>query len=545
MINKKIVLTLISIFITVLFVLTFTSALNVLSVDAKPFTRAGQEQQINVIADGNFILDFSSLPSFFTYTTPIYGTNSATFNATLNSMPLTDISEGKVQITAKNTSNLSDVYNFDLTYVKTFCNNGPINDEKMDLDVAIINKGEGEDNEWRVLDRIKVEVKLKNNLNLDLDDVVFELGLYEKGTNKNIIDEMIWISDDEERVEIGGVDEDDSSDEYTFEFKIDPSEIDLNVEDYYLVVKAFPDGKESQYCVDSSSDLKSSDFGPSEYFAEIKIIPESESDKSVIIDTDEVGLITAQCNQEIALNLDLWNIGDENYEDQILVTLYNQELGINKNATILGDLDSGDKKDVSFIFRVPSTASEKSYNLKLDVYYDYSTNSKRYRESSEDSFFVPILVKGNCGISQVSVSSVNLESGGKAGEKTEVKVKIINTGSSNSTYIVNVDDYSDWASNADVDFKTVSLNPGQTQEILASFDVNSDVQTGNYTFNFELVSNGIVVLSQPVKIEIEGKRRINTGNFQDWIVPILIALISLVIIAIIIILIVNSLKSKK
>ena len=35
---------------------------------------------------------------------------------------------------------------------------------------------------------------------VDLDDVIFELGLYKKGSSTNIIDEMLWISKDDEEV---------------------------------------------------------------------------------------------------------------------------------------------------------------------------------------------------------------------------------------------------------------------------------------------------------------------------------------------------------
>ena len=63
----------------------------------------------------------------------------------------------------------------------SFCSDGAINTDDLDLEIDIKNLGEGEeDDEWLPLDKIEVDVELQNDKDLDgegdLNNVVFELG---------------------------------------------------------------------------------------------------------------------------------------------------------------------------------------------------------------------------------------------------------------------------------------------------------------------------------------------------------------------------------
>ena len=118
------------------------------------------------------------------------------------------------------------------------------------------------------LDLIEIEVELENNKDDDgkgdLDDVVLELGLFKEGSSTNIIDDMFWISKDDEEVEVGDIDEGDD-DTWLFEFRVDPREVDDD--NYILRVKAFEDRDEDVTCIHISSTDISKSF--SEFFMDL------------------------------------------------------------------------------------------------------------------------------------------------------------------------------------------------------------------------------------------------------------------------------------
>ena len=90
--------------------------------------------------------------------------------------------------------------NVPVTY--EFCSGGAIDEDDLTFSVDIKNTGEGDDHDWLPLDVIEVEVELDNDKdNIDLDNVIFEIGLYEEGDSTNIIDDMIWLSEDDEEYE--------------------------------------------------------------------------------------------------------------------------------------------------------------------------------------------------------------------------------------------------------------------------------------------------------------------------------------------------------
>jgi len=91
-----------------------------------------------------------------------------------------------------------------VSFINSFCELGAIDDSNLDLNVEINNLGQGaEDEEWLPLDRIKVEVQIENDKNdVDLNNVVLELALIDESGN-NVADDLIWLSEDNEEIEIG------------------------------------------------------------------------------------------------------------------------------------------------------------------------------------------------------------------------------------------------------------------------------------------------------------------------------------------------------
>ena len=400
-----------------------------------------------------------------------------------------------------------------------FCNNGlgpvdnssnitDINNYPGDLllNVDVNDKGEGDDDAWLPLDEVQVKVELENNRDADvsgtdLRDVYYVVGLFKVGqdtNSKNYMKDMIWISSDDEKHKVGSINADKSK-TYTFDFRVDPHNLDSG--DYRLYVKAYESGKEDQNCIDFSDDL--TDFGTSKAYASITIDKESDSSKMVVVDTSSYPeQINALCGAPASLSADVYNIGDQDFNDQIKVTLQNSELGINQQQVIEGDFNEGDKSTATFNFNVPKDAKPKLYNLGMRTFYDYDSDTGVYNEVSDKTFYAYLNVSGNCMVVVPTTVTANLLSGGKAGEDLVVKATVTNNGASTSTYVVNPAGYSTWASAARTDVTTFSLSPGQSRDVMITLPVNKDV-SGTNTFNIEVLSGNELAVSQPVSVNIE------------------------------------------
>lgn len=420
----------------------------------------------------------------------------------------------------------------------SFCTAGS-SDTNLVLGVNIANKGNGEDNEWQPLDTIEIEVEFDNNRvsstgAYDLNDLTFELGIF-SSTGQNVAGDMIWLSEDEEKFEFGDVDEGDDA-KHTFVFRVNPAEFNANG-NYDVKIKAFPSGGESTDCIAQSNDLTA--FGVSKYEADISINVAND-DEAVVVDLETLPLpATAQCEQKVTFSADIWNIGDRDFEDQIMITLFNSELGISENKTIVGDLDQGEMTSVTFTFNIPANVEEKIYNLDMKTSYDWDVDNSEYDEISKNTFNFPLTIAGNCVDPQLTISA-SLESGGKAGESLVVKSTIKNTGTESETYTFALSGYSDWASNAKVN-NTLTLAAGQSGDVWVTLDVDKKAD-GDKTFNIEAYSSEKELLkTQPVQVGIEGRQGLNLSD-SDSLVAILIALISAIVIAIIIVLIVKASK---
>lgn len=453
------------------------------------------------------------------------------------SVPL-DVSEGiytgNIEVYATATANdLRGSADISLEVIKDpFCEYGALNDSELELKVDVENTGEGKDLEWKILDTITVEVELKNDFDLDgdmdLDDVTFELGLFKEGSDKNIAEDMIWISEDDEEFEYGDIDEDEDG-THVFEFRVNPDEVEEG--DYILMVKVYSDDydEDEGACIDYSDDLDKT------FYQTISIEGESDKDKMVIVDTESLPKpLEASCNQQVVFTADVWNIGDMDFEDQIMVNLYNSNLGVDVEEVVLGDLDAGDKTEVTFSFEIPSDAEEGSYTFYMRTYYDYDEDDDEYDKESEDLFEVTVNVEGNCVVAKADISA-SVEQAGKAGDSMVIKATIVNSGDKTATYSVNAAGYATWASSATVDTPTFTLAAGESQEVLFTFDVEKDAE-GTETFSIELVSEGQFVETQPVQVSIEGRKLSSLKdlwskeNSRLWMIGILNIILVVVII---------------
>ena len=209
----------------------------------------------------------------------------------------------------------------------------------------------------------------------------------------------------------------------------------------------------------------------------------------------------SQCGSEAHISGDIWNIGSKDQSD-IYLKISNRDLGIDEEIEV-GDLDSFESTDFDFIIQLPEDAQEKSYYLTLTL-YDEDDNVYENGDDKESKATLTLNVQGNCAVAKASVTAV-LESGGQAGKDMVVKAVITNTGKKTAYYSLNAAGYSGWASSVALDKTALTLNAGQSAEVLLTFKVNRDA-LGTNLFTLEVISENDVVVSQPVQVEITKKK---------------------------------------
>ena len=394
-------------------------------------------------------------------------------------------------------------------FEKSFCEIGPQNDTALEFDVKISNKGDGTDSEWKPLDTIEVEVDIDNKGTLDVQDVIFELGLFKKGSSQNIADDLIWLSDEDESYKFGDIDEDEDGN-HVFEFRVNPDKFDDG--DYVLVIKAYSDDDEDKVCVDYSSDLADSEFGSSsKSFAEIKIDKENDKGKMVVVDTYPLFGMIAQCGQSVSFFADVYNIGDEDFEDQVKVNLFNKELGISLNDIILGDFDAGDKGRANFIFTVPQNASDKVYFLSMSTEYDYDKKKDKYDEVSEEAFRVQLNVQGCSASGSDVLVSASLGSDAVSGDEMSINVVLTNTKNNLRVFTIEATGYQTWADLLESP-STLTVGPQSAGEATLRFNVKDDI-SGEQPFTLRIFENGNLIATQSVSVNIEPKSSFGFTGF--------------------------------
>jgi hypothetical protein len=363
-----------------------------------------------------------------------------------------------------------------------FCSYNNNGDLKTTIRAVNVVEGLGEDNEWYAFDKVEVEVRIENNGDEDLDNVIVEWGLYNtqsKSWTIEITEEDDFNLDSDEKEELV----------LTIELNDDLDEdlADMEEGDYVIYVKATGEISAGTYDGESTCSSDSE---------EAKFVVENDF---VILNNFEVPE-TVQCDSEAQISAEVWNVGSDDQEG-VYVNVYNKELGVDENVEI-GDVDALDNTDFSFILQLPEDAEEKEYDFTLTV---YDEDDDVYENGNDDEavFIATLNVQGSCSAG-ASVNAV-LESGGQAGRDLVVRAVLTNEGSKVSLYSLNIAGYTEWASGVTLDKSSLSLNPGESGDVLLTFDVKKEALGANL-FNIEILSEGkLVGLPQPVQVEIAKK----------------------------------------
>ncbi len=495
--------------------------------------KVNQSGTINVSNSGNVLL--SNINISATGPTVTFSENnfqlspgsSKTIDITLSDSSSLKFGINTVVVTAKDLNeNVQASVSFEAR--KSFCRNGEVGKNLSIRDVEISSSGE-DDEEWRPLDEIEVEVEVQNVGNDDIDDVVVELGLFDS-EGDNLVGDLDFDTRDEEILELGDL-RDGRRESVVFRFKV-PADIDTG--DYKLAVKAFSeDLGESKECTDISGDLDNS------IFQDIKIEQEDDEGKFIAFDNIKLTPEEATCGDTVSLRTDVFNIGDED-QDQVKVNLFSRELNLSLSQEIRSDLDVGDKDSLSFLFTVPQGLSDRTYNLELTAEYDYRNGN--YREESDESTKVPLRVFGctprpstGTGARLASITAT-LESAAVAGDEMIVRARITNIGQNTTSFIVDAEGYEDWAELKDISDRLVTLRAGESKEVTFTFDISEETQ-GEQTFVIRTQS-GASIDEREVSVNIEEgeaepRFRFNFGdNSLVWIIGIINVILIILIIVV-------------
>jgi len=415
-----------------------------------------------------------------------------------------------------------------LKFRNTFCKSGEKGTNLSITDVRIDNN-DGEDDEWSPLDKINVKVKVENTGEDRIKNIYVELGLYDS-TGKNIVKNLEDLKD--KKISLGTISE-GKEETVQFDFRI-PA--DFKEDDYFLVIKAYKSGEESEICTSSSSDL--SNF----YYHRISGVRETEVSKQIVLTDLVLSPEKAQCGEKVQVTGRVVNIGDEDYQDQVEVTLYNRELGLNLEKTLTRDFDQGDSDSVDFEFDVPKNSTEKVYTLEFRTYYDYLVDEDKYDITSDQKFTIPLKVEGNCV--QQSLENVDISAElspdtpeAIAGKQVIIKTNLKNLGNSPTTYSISIFGNSPWSSLVSIEPQTLTLNKGESGESLITLNIDNNVE-GEKEFTIKATYGGKVtekkVLIFITKPEVQFNKIIDHLK-RNWFIYLIILANLILVIAIIIV----------
>ncbi len=452
---------------------------------------------------------------------------SQTVQVMLNSLNNLKFGINTVQVKALASSGYTATGN--IPFKKSFCSIGSVSGNLSISSVDWTNEGEGDDDNWELLDEIELEVEINNNNNDDEVDAVIKLGLFDQNGQNNA-DDLIFLegSDGEDEEVQVTIDEDDDA-TIKYKFKV-PA--DLDAKNYKLAVKVYDDDEGENYdCDDTTSDFNN------DFFHTIEVEQTSDEERFVVVDEIESNS-PLSCGESLIGQFKVFNVGNEN-QKRVRITMINSALGINSEFEITKDLDQGEDEIINFNVPIANQVENKFYSLSFRTYYDYRNGI--YREESENEFIIPVEVvrcnlnlgySGNQSVLTNTLITAELASEAIAGSPLTIKATITNTGTESKIYTIRAENYDSWAELGKISDSSFMLAPGEYKEVTMILNVNSKT-FGSQTFDINVESNGQVQV-QEVEISLEGKKSFifNFGsNPTIWI----IGLVNLVLIVLIVI----------
>ena len=465
-------------------------------------------------------------------------TNSSeiTYSVSIPSNQATGIYEGNLTIKGKldgsdNSYNLPVKLNITKVSVAPspkydFCEmNGTTGDLRIS-DVTFSNMGEGEDEDWYLLDNVEIEVEVENmNNDNPVRNVVAEIKVLD--SNGNDVTGEFGFTDD--RINMNTIRDRDSKD---VTFKIPEVPANLDSGNYKVYIKAYSDNDEEHQCVAKSPELNK------EYYQDIEVT--RENDPSVIIKQDSPKVSASCGDKNVEIPLSVYNLGSDR-EKSILVTIKNSALGVN-DKILIEDLRSGKRKDITFFVNVPEQLQKSSYTLDIRTYYDYNHGEDKmdelsYGENSYDDLdktFSTRLDILSCKSPAPTVSA-RLDSNAIVGKNLIVHAVIANNGEDNN-FIISASGYDSWANLVSITPQSMEIAKGGTKEVTITL---SPKVSGAHSFKINTIVDGDVY-NQSLSVNIAEKQgilnwvndKIGTNTF--YVIVTLIAIVILLFLIVVV-----------
>ncbi len=532
-------------FASFLLSLAFVSAAVTLSTNPTALTLInGASGTVNVSSNALVNITASAYTNLTVTPTFSNGVNSAVFTITPNMV----LSAGQ---TATRTINFTVTNSTDATdkssvlYTVTIKNSSnplcsgvnPGNLEVSNIDINV-EDGFGNDEEfWYPLDEVSIDFDVESPT-YDVRDIEITACLWDVSESECIIDEGdMDISDDQ-----FDLDENDDT-TITLTFQVDPDTLKAGNTNYVLYI-----GASGKINSDDSNDNLETCSSDSQ---DIEI----RTNEQFVIATNIEVSEPVTCNSPLDLSFDLWNVGDEDFDnDEVFVLLSSTELGINKVVELSEGLDSLESVAISESLSISKNVTAKNYVLTIEVYDEDNLADKNIYQNDEDddaSWSVPIKVSSCSGSDSngaSSITSVELSDqtpNAIVGSQLIVEATVKNTGTTSAAYTLDVSGNSQWSTVETIDPKTFTLNAGESKKVSIYLSVDDNAAVGEKEFLIK-ASSGSSSSEQTVKVILEKgiTSSVIINHFKtNWVIYTIVLINLILIIAII--LVVKSIVSSK
>ncbi|MEM0465811.1 MAG: putative S-layer protein [Candidatus Pacearchaeota archaeon] len=440
-------------------------------------TKISDSKSNDLTLNPPYVLNFNDIP-FGTIVGPVnINYNEGSIPATYQIGSFTVYANVTITETTNSSNTLTKT--IPITFVNDFCSNGE-NGTDLSISSVDIKNNDGDDTNWVPLDAITVKVEVSNEGSDKIGSVIVELGIFDVN-GKNIVNKLNNLNN--KKIKLGSINDGDSK-IATFKFNVP---IDFKEQEYRLVVKAYSDSKgQKNLCTAHSSDFDNN------YYQTIIGDRETDEENHLVIYNIITSPETAQCGDLVQVSADIANIGDTDYSDQVKITLFNRELGINQEKILKEDFDQGDISNVNFEFTIPQNATEKTYNLDFRVYYDYDKSDGTYDITSENVFTKSLVVKGNCLpttpptsflIPPIITAELDSETPQAiAGKDILINVNVKNPNNQQITYTISVTGNSAWSEVQSIEPRTLTIPAGESRDATIALKINSDVKDVEKSF---------------------------------------------------------------
>lgn len=407
----------------------------------------------------------------------------------------------------------------------TFCEFGKRGNDLEIVEINIDNLGNGDDEEWELLDEIEIEVSVENTDSNDkIRDVEVEIKILNEAF-EDVTNDFFEDSDDK-ILDFGSI-QDDTEETKTILLKVGP---EMEEEKYYIYYKVYKENNEDIHCIEENEDTN-------EYYIEFDVIL-GDNDAGI----DELEYTeTLACSETTSVSFDFYNFDLADKEEDMRVNLYNHDLGIDLYSDKF-DLRKWKYEELYFDLTIPEHAEEKKYTVKVYYDYDYDEDDEEYGEINEDAGEFTINVEGNCvilepGISQVKDSVLNA----KEGKVMTFEMLISNPNDEQVVYTFESQGNTEWSDF--VETNPVILAAGAEQKVMFEFNLEDNSQ-GEHTFQMRVLQDGDLVKVQPVTLNVEKSGLVNFDKYDfNWKLIGIVILNLILIVAIILVAV--RMKNKK